>query len=82
MIMCSCNKKSSSKRQILNTGGTIGSGSPRPVNGQISAGASPAQIRALGIQSSVAPKSANKLNADRLRIEKIRREAVRKAFNK
>lgn len=42
---------------------------------------SPAQLRALGVQNNVDPITQQRLDADRLRIEKLRREAVRRALN-
>lgn len=57
-----------------------------PISGSvqsgISAGASPEQIRALGLQSNTAPKTVQKLDADKRRVEKLRRAAIRKALNK
>jgi len=52
------------------------------VQGGISAGASPEQLRALGLQTNTAPVSPQRLDADKRRVEKLRREAVRRALNK
>ena len=52
------------------------------VQGGIAAGASPEQLRALGLQSNGTPQSPARLDADKRRIEKLRREAVRRALNK
>lgn len=43
---------------------------------------SPTQLRALGIQSTQTAKGQNQLDEDRRRIEKLRRDTIRKAFNK
>ena len=51
------------------------------VQGGIAAGATPEQLRALGLQSN-APVSPQRLDADRRRVEKLRREAIRRALNK
>lgn len=76
--MCGCGRRNSaSRRPAVRPGIGVSA-----LSGQQTAGASPAQIRALGIQSTTTPKTAKQLDADRRRIEKIRRDAIRKAFNK
>lgn len=52
------------------------------VQGGVAAGATPEQLRALGLQSNTAPVSPQRLDADRRRVEKLRREAIRRALNK
>lgn len=51
------------------------------VQGGISAGATPEQLRALGLQTNTTA-TPQRLDADKRRVEKLRREAVRKALNK
>lgn len=45
-------------------------------------GANPTTIRALGMQSAVSPTEVRKMDEQRRRIERLRREAVLKKFNK
>lgn len=76
--MCGCGKKSSpSRTPTLRP--SIG---PKAVQGGVSAGATPATIRALGLQTNTSPKSGLQLDAERRRIEKIRRDAIRAKLNK
>lgn len=77
--MCGCNKKAAGKRQPIVRNLGIQSATSQ---GQAPGGSPPAQMRALNAQTAAAPKSANQLSADRLKIEKIRRQAIQKAFNK
>jgi hypothetical protein len=77
--MCGCNKGRRGVTRRSNQRPTVG---PRPVSGGASAGATPEQLRALGLQSNTSAKSANKLNAERLEILKSKRAAVRKKLNK
>jgi hypothetical protein len=82
--MCGCGGKRGVRRRTVN-------GQPRTVapvttvqgsvQGGISAGATPEQLRALGLQTNVGA-SPQRLDADKRRVEKLRREAVRKALNK
>lgn len=51
------------------------------VQGGISAGATPEQLRALGLQTNTT-STPQRLDADKRRVEKLRREAVRRALNK
>lgn len=74
--MCGCGKRSAPRR-----GPTLRP-SIGPLSTGIPAGASPSQVRALGLQSATTPKSVTRLDSDRRRIEKLRREAVRRALNK
>lgn len=83
--MCGCNKGSSSKRVVVN-GNNVRvsrlSTGPQSVQGGPAAGATPEQIRALGLQNNTSPQQAAKINADQRKLEKIRREAIRRALNK
>lgn len=45
-------------------------------------GPNPIQLRALSIKQSTGPKTTQKLTAERLRIEKLRRLAVKKSLNR
>lgn len=75
--MCGC-KKSAPVTRVP----TIRPAStPRPLIGGLAAGATPAQIRALGMQANVTPKSAMQLTAERRKIEKIKRDAIKAKLN-
>lgn len=76
--MCGCGKKSVTSR-VPSARPTIG---PRSIQGGVAAGASPATIRSLSLQTNNGPKDGNRLDAERLRIEKLRREAIRNRLNK
>lgn len=71
--MCGCGKKTSPRRAPLIRPASSARSSTPPMT--------TAQFRALGSQASV-PKTASRLDADRLRIEKLRREAVKRSLNK
>lgn len=55
---------------------------PRSIQGGTAAGPNPAQLRALGLQTSTSPVEIRRLDEHRLRIEKLRREAMRRRLNK
>lgn len=55
---------------------------PRSIVGQSSAGATPAQLRALGIQATTGAAEPKRLDEDRRRIEKLRREAIKRRLGK
>jgi hypothetical protein len=75
---CGCAKKNIMPR-TANLRPTVG---PRPVVGGLSAGANPAEIRALGMQSNVGIGETRRLDEQRLRLEKLRRQAIAKKLNK
>lgn len=75
---CGCGKKSSTpRRSTLRP--SVG---PRSIQGGSAAGPSPAQIRALGMQTSVSLGTSRRMDDQRLRAEKIRRDAIKKRLNK
>ena len=74
---CGCGKKSSSSRSPYRP--TIG---PRSIQGGSAAGPSPSQIRALGMQKSVTLGETRRMDDQRLKAEKVRRDAIRKRLNK
>lgn len=51
---------------------------PRSIQGQSSAGATPAQIRALGIQQTNGATSPKRLDEERRRVERLRRDAIKR----
>jgi len=81
---CGGGKKSASfRRPIQGTNRLIRpSVGPLSIQGGPAAGATPGELRALGLQTNTSPKTAAHMNADKLRIQKLRREAVRNALNK
>jgi len=70
--MCGCNKKSVQNKSFRPTVG------PRPVQGGVSAGASPEKIRALTAQSATHPRQIERMDNQRRRIEQIRRAAIKR----
>jgi hypothetical protein len=76
--MCGCGKKSNT----LRTPAFRPSVGPRPTPGGIAAGASPETLRAMRLQSAISPKTAVRLDAERLNMMKRRREAIKAKFNK
>lgn len=74
--MCGCSGKKSNRR-VINNNRLARTG---PTNGIVQNGATPEQLRILNIQNNEAKPS--NLDADKRRIEKLRRDAVRKALNK
>jgi hypothetical protein len=75
---CGCGKRSSSpRRRTLRP--SVG---PRSVKGGTAAGPSPAAIRALGLQKSTSIAETRRLDEHRRRIEKLRRDAIKRRLNK
>jgi hypothetical protein len=75
---CGCGKKGSTPRR-QNLRPTIG---PRSIQGGTAAGPNPTEIRALGMQSATSLGESRRMDDQRLKIEKIRREAIKKRLNK
>ena len=75
---CGCGKKSAMpRRRTLRP--SIG---PRSIQGGTAAGPSPAEVRALGMQSATSLGDARRLDDHRRRIEKLRRDAIKRRLNK
>ena len=75
---CGCGRRGSvPRRKTLRP--SVG---PKSVQGGVSAGSTPAQLRALGIAQSQSLKESGKMDEQRRRVEKLRREAIRKKLNK
>ena len=55
---------------------------PTSVQGGTAAGPSPAQLRALGLQSAVSLNQSRRLDENRRQLEKKRRDAIRRRLNK
>ena len=75
-MACGCNKKGVRPGAILRPTTSV-----RSVSGGIAAGPTPTQLRSLA-QAPVTPLNAAGLSAERRRTQAIRRDAIRKTFNK
>lgn len=75
---CNCGKKSAPLRRA-SIRPTVG---PRPLVGGAAAGPNPAELRALGMQDTVSLGESRKMDDQRLKAEKLRREAIKKRLNK
>ena len=73
---CGCNKKGVTGKRLPNLRPTIG---PRsiPTNAP-----TPTELRAIGLQKAVSLADSRTMDAQRRRIEQLRREAIKRAFNK
>jgi hypothetical protein len=83
---CKGGRKGTSVRRAPTSGGgvrlirpTVG---PTPAIGGVAAGPSPAQLRALNLPNNAAPVTPGRMDADKRRIERLRRAAIQKALNK
>lgn len=74
---CGCNKGSSRFRGRYRP--ALG---PRPVPGGSASGPTPSQIRALGMQKSTSIGETRRMDDQRLKAERVRREAIKKRLNK
>jgi hypothetical protein len=74
---CGCGRKGIVARRNIRP--TVG---PRPLVGGSAAGPSPAQVRAIGMQNATSLGESRRLDEQRLRAEKLRRDAIRKKLNK
>lgn len=69
---CGCNKRAS----LMQNRRTASAA--RPIQGGVSAGASPQQIRSLNARQASTPKQIQKMDAQRRRIEQLRRNAIKR----
>jgi len=76
---CGCGRKGVVRRTATALRPTVG---PRSVQGQQAAGASPAQLRVQNAQAAQSPQQAQRLDAQRRRIEKLRRDAIRRRLGR
>ena len=76
---CGCGRKGVARSRRRAISPSVG---PKSSPGGVAAGATPAQVRALGLVSSQSPKEASRMDEQRLLIEKKRREAIRRKLNK
>ena len=74
---CGCGKRSMPRSFGFRP--TVG---PRSIQGGSAAGPSPAAVRALGLQTAVSVTETRRMDEQRQRLEKLRREAIKKRLNK
>lgn len=74
-MSCGCGKKGVVRRTPM-LRATVG---PKSIK---SAGATPLELRALGLQQAVSLSDSRSLDAQRRRIEKLRRDAIRDAIKR
>jgi len=77
--MCGCGGRRSSMPRRRELRPSVG---PRSIVGQSAAGATPAQLRALGVQQTTGAAAPKRLDEDRRRIEKLRRDAIKRRLGK
>lgn len=78
-MSCGCGKRGVSTGYRRTLAPSVG---PKSIQGGTAAGPSPLQLRALGLQQAISPTEGRKLDEHRRRIEKLRRDAIRKSLNK
>jgi len=75
---CGCGKRGATpRRRTLRP-----SAGPRSIRGGTAAGPNPAQLRALGLQKATSAGEVRRLDEQRRRIEKLRRDAIKRRLNK
>ena len=76
--MCGCGKKGVTRR-APSLRASVG---PRSVSGGVAAGPTPLELRTLGLQSAQSMTESKIINSERRRIEKLRRDAIKRKFGK
>lgn len=76
---CGCGKKGTPIRRTANLRPSVG---PRSIQGGSAAGATPSQIRALAMQNTANLGETRRMDEQRLKAEKQRREAIKRKLNK
>ena len=74
---CGCGKKNVPARRM-----TLRPSSTRSIQGGTAAGPNPAEVRALGMQSSLSLGESRRMDDQKLKAEKLRREAIKKRLTK
>jgi hypothetical protein len=78
--MCGCGKKGVVRRApTLGRAGVSPSIGPKSI---ASAGPTPGELRALGLQKSVSLTDSRSMDAQRRRVEKLRRDAIKNKLGK
>ncbi len=75
---CGCGKKGVVRRTPA-LRATVG---PKSIKGGTAAGPSPGELRALGLQKAVSLTESRQMDAQRRRVEKLRRDAIRRKLGK
>jgi len=78
---CNCGKnrgRRSRTRELRPTSGPV----QNATNNGVAAGAGPAELRALNILKTTGPRPGRRVNAERKRIDRLRRAAIQKSLNK
>lgn len=77
-----CNCGSGKRNTVARTRALRPTTGPRSIQGGSAAGASPATLRAIGLQSNVTLNQTRQMDAERRRIEKLRRDAIKRRLGK
>lgn len=77
-MSCGCGKKNIVRR-TPSLKPTVG---PKSIVGGTAAGPTPTELRTLGLQNAVSLADSRTMDAQRRRIEKLRRDAIKRKFNK
>lgn len=78
--MCNCG--SGKRNTVGRTKALRPTSGPRSFQGGTAAGPSPATLRALSLQQSTTVNESRQMDEQRRRIEKLRRDAIKKRLNK
>ena len=73
---CGCNKK------VQNRTFRSASATKKSAQGGISSGATPAQLRSLNAKQALSPNQERKMDAQRRRIDQLRRNAIKRKGSK
>lgn len=77
-----CNCGSGRRNTVARTRALRPTSGPRSIQGGSAAGASPATLRAIGLQSNVTLNQTRQMDTERRRIEKLRRDAIKRRLGK
>jgi hypothetical protein len=76
---CGCGKKGVTRGRRRTLAPSVG---PRSIKGGTAAGPSPQTVRALGLQTSTSVRASRQMDENRRRIEKLRREAIKRRLGR
>lgn len=77
-----CNCGSGRRNTVARTRALRPTSGPLSIQGGSAAGASPATLRAIGLQSNITLNQSRQMDSERRRIEKLRRDAIKRKLNK
>jgi len=80
--MCGCGKKGVVRRTSIGRAGISPSVGPKSIVGGSAAGPTPGELRALGIQKSVSLADSRSMDSQRRRVEKLRRDAIKRKLGR